>query len=169
MYLERLNKLHTWVPPTKRKKKQFITTYVRREVSSYSPHVRPTSVLSSDFYQWVHLKLWSNQFQLKIKTLHQSVFIPVKPFETFLDLLKCATLHDQKFPRVYLYRRRKFWASDVSCDLTDNNNSTVINPLNAELSSICHLLALLGTHHILHVSRIRVKLKMFIVNLLYEL
>jgi hypothetical protein len=32
-----------------------------------------------------------------------------------------------------------------------------INPLNADLNPICHLLALLGAHHILHVSRIRVK------------
>jgi hypothetical protein len=32
-----------------------------------------------------------------------------------------------------------------------------INPLNAELNPICHLLTLLGAHHILHVSRIRVK------------
>jgi hypothetical protein len=32
----------------------------------------------------------------------------------------------------------------------------VFNPLNAQLNPICHLLALLGTHHILHVSRIRV-------------
>ena len=32
-----------------------------------------------------------------------------------------------------------------------------INPLNAELNPICHLLALLGAHHILRVSRIRVK------------
>jgi len=31
-----------------------------------------------------------------------------------------------------------------------------INPLNAELNSICHLLTLLGAHHILHISRIRV-------------
>jgi hypothetical protein len=31
------------------------------------------------------------------------------------------------------------------------------NPLNAELNPICHLLALLEAHHILHVSRIRVK------------
>jgi hypothetical protein len=31
-----------------------------------------------------------------------------------------------------------------------------INPLNAELNSIFHLLALLGAHTILHVSRIRV-------------
>ena len=33
----------------------------------------------------------------------------------------------------------------------------LINPLNAELNPTCHLLELLGTHHILHVSRIRVK------------
>jgi len=35
--------------------------------------------------------------------------------------------------------------------------SQFINPLNAALNPICHLLALLGAHHILHVSRIRVK------------
>ena len=33
-----------------------------------------------------------------------------------------------------------------------------INPLNAELNPICHLLALLGVRHFLHVSRIRVKM-----------
>jgi len=33
-----------------------------------------------------------------------------------------------------------------------------INSLNPELNPICYLLALLGTHHFLHVSRIRVKL-----------
>ena len=33
-----------------------------------------------------------------------------------------------------------------------------INPLNAELNPICHLLALLGAQHILHVSKIRVKI-----------
>jgi len=32
-----------------------------------------------------------------------------------------------------------------------------INPLNAELKPICHLLALLGAHPVFHVSRIRVK------------
>jgi len=36
------------------------------------------------------------------------------------------------------------------------NGKQQINPLNAELNSICHLLALLGVHHILHVGRIRV-------------
>jgi hypothetical protein len=32
------------------------------------------------------------------------------------------------------------------------------NPLNAELNPICHLLALLGARHILHISRIWVNL-----------
>ena len=35
------------------------------------------------------------------------------------------------------------------------------NPLNAELNPICYFLALLGAHHFLHVSRIRVKLLTF--------
>ena len=33
----------------------------------------------------------------------------------------------------------------------------LINPLNAELNPICHLLALLEAHRILHVSKIRIK------------
>jgi len=48
----------------------------------------------------------------------------------------------------------------VAC--TDDFNTPVsgdsrLNPLNAELNPICYLLALLGPHHFLHVSRIRVK------------
>ena len=37
----------------------------------------------------------------------------------------------------------------------------IFNPLNPELNPICYLLALLGAHHFLHVSRIRVKLLTF--------
>jgi hypothetical protein len=33
-----------------------------------------------------------------------------------------------------------------------------LNPLNAELNAICHLLVLVGDHHILHVSRVKVKI-----------
>ena len=33
-----------------------------------------------------------------------------------------------------------------------------VNPLNTELNPICHLMALLGAHHILHISRIGFKL-----------
>ena len=41
---------------------------------------------------------------------------------------------------------------------TTKRNMTV-NPLNAKLNPICHLLALLGAHHILNVSRIMINLK----------
>jgi hypothetical protein len=34
----------------------------------------------------------------------------------------------------------------------------ILNTLNAELNPICHLLALIGAHHILHVIRIRISL-----------
>jgi len=44
-----------------------------------------------------------------------------------------------------LGRRRRRWEDNI-------------NPLNAELNPIWHLLALLGVHHFLHVSRIRVKM-----------
>jgi len=33
----------------------------------------------------------------------------------------------------------------------------MFNPFYAKLNPICHMLALLGAHHILHVSSIRVK------------
>ena len=36
-------------------------------------------------------------------------------------------------------------------------NTKEFNPLNAELNPICHLLALLGAHHVFHVSGLRVK------------
>jgi hypothetical protein len=40
----------------------------------------------------------------------------------------------------------------------------VLNPLKAELNPICHLLALLGAHHILRVSGIRVKFPNLLFN-----
>jgi hypothetical protein len=35
--------------------------------------------------------------------------------------------------------------------------ASMFNPSKGDLNPICHLLALLGVHHILHVSRIKVK------------
>jgi len=46
------------------------------------------------------------------------------------------------------------------CQATKFHN---INTLNTELNPICYLLALLGAHHFLHVSRIRVKYRNLIV------
>ena len=47
----------------------------------------------------------------------------------------------------------QFSFSDVLVTVT-----SIVNPLKPELNPICYLLALLGAHHFLHVSRIRVKL-----------
>ena len=44
---------------------------------------------------------------------------------------------------------------------TQRRGFKIINPLNPELNPICYLLALLGAHHFLHVSRTRVKLLTF--------
>ena len=49
----------------------------------------------------------------------------------------------------------------IICVYFHYNRCTCVNPLNPELNSICYLLALLGAHHFLHVSRIRVKLLTF--------
>ena len=43
----------------------------------------------------------------------------------------------------------------------NRTQSRVVNPLNPELNPIYYLLALLGAHHFLHISRIRVKLLTF--------
>jgi len=51
--------------------------------------------------------------------------------------------------RVHIYSKCKVCNKNLEC--------CSINPLNPELNPICYLLALLGGHHFLHVSRIRVK------------
>jgi len=54
------------------------------------------------------------------------------------------------------YQQRKFFEHTCLGNVIPEG---LINPLNAELNPICCLLALLGAHHFLHVSRIRVNLK----------
>jgi len=49
------------------------------------------------------------------------------------------------------------WYKVIHDILSTNERLRAINPLNPELNPICYLLALLGAHHFLHVSRIRVK------------
>jgi hypothetical protein len=54
-------------------------------------------------------------------------------------------------PNVITQHMLGSWVSDVTFVL-------FINTLNAKLNPICHLLPLLGAHHILHVSRIKVNI-----------
>ena len=48
-----------------------------------------------------------------------------------------------------------------------SKQETQINPLNAELNTICHLLALLGGATIVVVSRLRVNVVQGVLNLLH--
>jgi len=56
-----------------------------------------------------------------------------------------AIMHDLKVTRLRWLRKMNVSYNDL------------LNPLKPELNPICYLLALLGAHHFLHVSRIRVK------------
>jgi len=64
--------------------------------------------------------------------------------------------------QLYLIVRYRLTYENIQI-IIDLVEFTLINPLNAELNPICHLLALLS-HHILHVSRIRVKYLYFLPN-----
>ena len=61
----------------------------------------------------------------------------------------------------FLHLRRLVESHCRSCRYIHLCELKTINPLNPELNPICYLLALLGAHHFLHVSRIRVKLLTF--------
>jgi len=58
------------------------------------------------------------------------------------------------------------YSDPISISYTFDGNlsrETKINPLNAELNPISHLLALLRAHHILHVSGIRVNVVQYLL------
>ena len=57
-------------------------------------------------------------------------------------------------------QRRQLYTDEQMCSIL----GIKLNPLNAELNPICHLLTLLGAHHILHVSALRVEDKVLPVT-----
>jgi hypothetical protein len=59
-----------------------------------------------------------------------------------------------------MYNKTSVWHLSIHCLIS----FAIFSPLNAELNPICHLLALLGAHHILHVSRIRVKEELLLLS-----
>ena len=68
----------------------------------------------------------------------------------------CVLIFSINFSETFLILRR------TERDMIQNvQGEHKFNPLNPELNPICYLLALLGAHHFLHISRIRVKLLTF--------
>ena len=86
-------------------------------------------------------------FQNKIPSF-QSIRPPVYLMTT--QLVLCAVRHNPLYRifMTFILQTVNTWRHPLGGN----------NPSNAELNPICHLLALLGAHHILHVSRIRVKI-----------
>jgi len=62
---------------------------------------------------------------------------------------------------VLILRVRCLFLEGALRGIDQNHQQSVFNPLKPELNPICYLLALLGAHHFLHISRIRVKLLTF--------
>jgi len=73
----------------------------------------------------------------------------------------CTLIFSANFCETFLMLRTNDW------DIVTNVHKSSFNPLNPELNPICYLLALLGAHHFLHISRIRVKLLTFRLLMLY--
>ena len=71
--------------------------------------------------------------------------------------------HLNALPVLYVTNQKFAHASQITrdaalyCTNCTQVHISILNPLNTELNPICYLLALLGAHHFLHVSRIRVK------------
>ena len=92
----------------------------------------------------------------------QLFFLEVlQPNVAFIPLhLMTLTIHDERNYEPHYAIFCKYF----TCEEIQNLDTEILhqmNPLNPELNPICYLLALLGAHHFLHVSRIRVKLLTF--------
>jgi len=70
------------------------------------------------------------------------------------ELMKCVISDIEIW--IYGTDRRAVDHSTLLKEIQTSAKLCKLNPLNAELKPICHLLALQGAHHILHLSRIRV-------------
>jgi len=77
-------------------------------------------------------------------------------FSLFQDIQTCSEAHPADYsagtralPRVIKRTEREFESSPSPI--------AQFNPLHPELNPICYLLALLGAHHIFHVSGLRIK------------
>ena len=128
---------------------------------------RPSVVVN---YTWrtisekVHL-LQLRSIHIILKYYYFSYFIRIKVYTqkvcNLVHFFHCSTSRENCYTDCTPKKDRKCtynvtWRC-IRLTIVAMEKRLCINPLNAELNPICHLLALLGAHHILHVSRLRVK------------
>jgi len=92
--------------------------------------------------------------RLKFLGLHVLISWFISKQITRLQHLVCSNRKVYSLAHSFIWR---YFQSLQLCVMKSELES-VFNPLKPELIPICYLLALLGAHHFLHVSRIRVKL-----------
>ena len=115
--------------------------------------------MSSSSFCWINRKVQCT-YNAKMWCLCKTIVV-VKPNKYYIFWVGVCSLSNPTYnaqaPYCYLWPVR-FYGILLhylnNGQIFEKNN---VNPLNAELNPICCLLALLGTHHLLHVSRIRVK------------
>jgi hypothetical protein len=112
--------------------------HLNGETEEHYGKKKKTSVKITDYLTYIRTKYLQNTSLTQITPSQDVISFHFKN-KNVDGALSCCSLH----------RRNTANSLRVSQD--------TFNPLNAELNPICHLLALLGAHHILHISKIRVK------------
>jgi len=113
--------------------------------------------MSVSFHPMLHIESSSNP-----SMNHSSVHPTIHSAQTLVNLSKRQCRQTIHFPGCYEKTMTNL-IPGLRTDIGTQNlrkaihNTNYINPLNPELNPICYLLALLGAHHFLRVSRIRVK------------
>ena len=98
--------------------------------------------------KWFVRPTWCNNYDLLINLWLNMFREPLCPSS---GVQGCTLLH------MVFSTYNSLYTVHTTCLPASQNSCQHFNPLNAELNPIYHLLALLGAHHILHFSRIRVK------------
>jgi hypothetical protein len=108
------------------------------------------------------LKLLTSRFNLQLRPLRKYAFLFIVHLTTKISTPSTRTIYFNisKPPNLFEIVFMRFVRFSEYTEISSNS----INPLNAQLNIICHLLGLLGAHHILHVSRIRVNGVTFVIQ-----
>jgi len=96
-------------------------------------------------------------YLIMVTNLNSSMSSFLRLYILYLLIIQVKSFNDALFFKVYDY------GTFYKC-ISPSIQSAFINPLNAELNPLFHLLALLGAHHILYVSRVRVKRRLMNIN-----
>jgi len=126
--------------------------YLHLSSLQYVPHAPPISFLLDHPNMWCGVQVMKRLImQFPSPLCH---LIPLRP-----KYLPQHSITKHPWPIVRLQFERP--SLKPIQNNSQNYSSVYFNPLNAKLNPFCYLLALLGAHHFLHVSRIRVKLLTF--------